>query len=80
MGLHVRHCALTSGDVTIVRALSATAIERTFRDLKRRLQPVEFLVLAINAGFRLPRFTAADVNQRAEMVVGQVVRALNNLG
>jgi very-short-patch-repair endonuclease len=34
----------------------------------------------INAGFRLLRFTAADVNQRAEMVVGQVVRALNNLG
>ncbi len=33
--------------------------------------------LLINAGFRLLRFTAADIHQRPEVVVAQVRSALN---
>jgi very-short-patch-repair endonuclease len=36
-------------DVTTVRGLPATTIERTFRDLRRRLPPIEILVLADQA-------------------------------
>src|SRR5690242_2905897 len=44
-------------DVTTVRGLPATTIERTFRDLRRRLPPVEILVLADQAlRLRLGRF------------------------
>jgi Protein of unknown function (DUF559) len=45
-GLVVRHGTC---DSTTVRGLSATTIERTFRDLRRRLPPVEILVLADQA-------------------------------
>jgi very-short-patch-repair endonuclease len=48
-GLYVRHCALRPEDVVYVRGLPATTIERTFRDLRRRLSDVELLVLADEA-------------------------------
>ena len=58
-GLSVRHCGLTGADLTIVRGLPATTPRRTFRDLKRRLPWVEFLVLADEAlKLRLGRFDA----------------------
>jgi very-short-patch-repair endonuclease len=44
-------------DVSTARGLPATTIERTFRDLRRRLPPVEILVLADQAlRLRLGRF------------------------
>jgi very-short-patch-repair endonuclease len=39
-------------EVATVRGLRATTVERTFRDLRRRLAPVEYLVLA-DAALRL---------------------------
>jgi hypothetical protein len=45
-GLDVRHCALPKEDVAWIRGLPATSVQRTFRDLRRRLSPVEYLVLA----------------------------------
>lgn len=48
-GLHVRHMALRQEDMVTVRGLMATSVRRTFRDLSRRLSPVEFLVLADEA-------------------------------
>jgi len=48
-GLLVRHCALRPEDVVRVRGLPATTIQRTFRDLRRRLSDVELLVLADEA-------------------------------
>ena len=44
-------------EVTTARGLRATTIERTFRDLRRRLPPIEILVLADQAlRMRLGRF------------------------
>jgi very-short-patch-repair endonuclease len=47
MGLVVHRGDMS--DVTVVRGLPATTIQRTFRDLRRRLSRVEFLVLADQA-------------------------------
>jgi very-short-patch-repair endonuclease len=53
-GLVVRH---GSFETTTTRGLPATTVERTFRDLRRRLPPVEILVLADQAlRLRLGRF------------------------
>jgi very-short-patch-repair endonuclease len=53
-GLVVRH---GSFETTTARGLPTTTIERTFRDLRRRLPPVEILVLADQAlRLRLGRF------------------------
>ena len=53
-GLVIRHGTF---ELTTVRGLPATTIERTFRDLRRRLPPVEILVLADQAlRLRLGRF------------------------
>jgi very-short-patch-repair endonuclease len=53
-GLVIRHGTFES---TTARGLPATAIERTFRDLRRRLPPMEILVLADQAlRMRLGRF------------------------
>ena len=55
MGLGVHRSDLL--EVTTARGLPATTIERTFRDLRRRLAPVEVLVLADQAlRLRLGRF------------------------
>jgi Protein of unknown function (DUF559) len=55
MGLVVHRSDLL--EVTTARGLPATTIERTFRDLGRRLPPVEILVLADQAlRLRLGRF------------------------
>jgi very-short-patch-repair endonuclease len=43
----VRHCAVE--EIVEVRGLRATSVQRTFRDLRRRLVAVEFLVLADQA-------------------------------
>ena len=51
-GLLVRQCSLEPSDVAQVRGLPATTVARTLRDLKRRLEPVEHLVLA-DAALRL---------------------------
>jgi very-short-patch-repair endonuclease len=49
-GLVVRRCG--SVPAVNVRGLPATSVQRTFRDLRRRLEPVEYLVLA-DAALRL---------------------------
>jgi very-short-patch-repair endonuclease len=55
MGLGVHRSDLF--EVTMARGLPATTIDRTFRDLRRRLPPVEVLVLADHAlRLRLGRF------------------------
>jgi very-short-patch-repair endonuclease len=55
-GLVVRH---GSFEKTTARGLPVTTIDRTFRDLRRRLPPVELLVLADQAlRLRLGRFDA----------------------
>ena len=51
-GLLVRHCALQPDEIVRVRGLQATSIHRTFRDLRRKLTRVEYLVLA-DAALRL---------------------------
>jgi hypothetical protein len=51
-GLVVRRRALRATDVVTVRALRATTIDRTLRDLRPRMPRVEFLVLA-DAALRL---------------------------
>lgn len=50
MNLLVHRSDLT--EVSVVRGFPATTLKRTFRDLRRRLTPVEFLVLA-DAALRL---------------------------
>jgi very-short-patch-repair endonuclease len=45
-GLVVRHIVLAKEDVVTARDLPATKIDRTMRDLRRRLSRVEYLVLA----------------------------------
>ena len=52
-------------DVALVRGLRATTIHRTFRDLERRLPPVELLVLADQA-LRLNLGRFHDLAERAE--------------
>lgn len=55
MGLVVRRGDLS--EVSTARGLPATSLSRTFRDLRRRLPPVEILVLADQAlRLRLGRF------------------------
>lgn len=61
-GLVVRHGVF---ELTTARGLPTTTIERTFRDLRRRLPPVEILVLADQAlRLRLGRFD--DLAEPAE--------------
>jgi very-short-patch-repair endonuclease len=59
----VRHCSIQ--DIVTVRGLPATSVVRTFRDLRRRLQPVEFLVLA-DAALRLDLGRFDDLAEPAE--------------
>lgn len=57
-GLDVRRRDLQPTDVRLVRGMPATKTARTFRDLKRQLSPVEFLVLADQAlRLKLGRFS-----------------------
>ena len=62
-GLVVRRCGPV--EVVDVRGLPATCVQRTFRDLRRRLQPVEFLVLA-DAALRLELGRFDDLAEPAE--------------
>jgi very-short-patch-repair endonuclease len=61
-GLVIRHGTFES---KIIRGLPATTIERTFRDLRRRLPPVEMLVLADQA-LRLQLGRFHDLAEPAE--------------
>jgi hypothetical protein len=63
MNLVVRHSDLS--EVTMVRGLRTTTIARTFRDLSRRLEPVELLVLA-DAALRLGLGRFHELAQPAE--------------
>ncbi|HEV3406126.1 MAG TPA: DUF559 domain-containing protein [Candidatus Dormibacteraeota bacterium] len=65
LGLHVRHCRLAGSEVSVARGLPVTTIQRTFRDLGRRLPPVEILVLA-DAALRLNLGHHAELAQPAE--------------
>ena len=53
------------GEVVSVRGLRATSVQRTFHDLRRRLPPVEFLVLA-DAALRLHLGVFDDLAEPAE--------------
>jgi len=59
----VRRCRL--GDAVNIRGLPATSVQRTFRDLRRQLPPVEFLVLA-DAALRLHLGLFDDLAEPAE--------------
>ena len=48
-GLTVRRLQLSTSEIVMIRGLPATTLARTFRDLMRRLAPVELLVLADEA-------------------------------
>lgn len=64
-GLDVRRCDLQPADVRQIRGLPATKTDRTFRDLRRQLSPIEFLVLADQAlRLKLGRF--AELAEPAE--------------
>jgi very-short-patch-repair endonuclease len=63
--LVVRRFDLHQTDVTTVRGLATTTLQRTFRDLSRRLPEVEVLVLA-DAALRLKLGRFADLAERAE--------------
>jgi very-short-patch-repair endonuclease len=52
-------------EVTRVRGLPATTVQQTFRDLRRRLAPGEYLVLA-DAALRLGLGRFDDLAERAE--------------
>ena len=62
-GLLVRRSRL--GEVVNVRGLPATSAQRTFHDLRRKLPPVEFLVLA-DAALRLHLGLFDDLAEPAE--------------
>lgn len=64
-GLDVRRCDLRPSEVRQIRGLPATTTDRTFRDLRRQLAPIEFLVLADQAlRLKLGRFS--DLAEPAE--------------
>lgn len=64
-GLDVRRCDLQPSEVRQVRGLPATQTDRTFRDLRKQLSPIEFLVLADQAlRLKLGRF--AELAEPAE--------------
>ncbi len=45
----MRHCILEKSEMTVARGLPTTTLQRTFDDLRRRLDEVELLVLADQA-------------------------------
>ena len=61
-GLTIRRAVV---DGVTVRGLRATTVQQTFRDLRRRLSPVEFLVLA-DAGLRIGLGRFDDLAEPAE--------------
>lgn len=64
-GVKVRHCILEKTEMTVVRGLPTTTLQRTFDDLRRRLDEVELLVLADQA-LRLNLGKFHDLAERAE--------------
>ena len=61
----MRHCILEKSEVSVVRGLPTTTLQRTFNDLRRRLDEVELLVLADQA-LRLNLGKFHELAERAE--------------